>query len=92
MRRLGRANSFKHTSATLTITNSETTMSKTVDSVLASNVDNSEQWIATEDSRVVAARGGVSGTGDSTATNTGGAMVQRMVVISIVVTLDKMRG
>ena len=92
MRRLGRANGFKHTSATLTTRDNETTMSKTADSVLASNEDNSEQWSATEDSRVVAARGGESGTGDRTATNTGGAMVQRMVVISIAVTLDKMRG
>ena len=40
----------------------------------------------------MAARGGESGTRDRTATNTGGAMVQRMVVISIAVTLDKMRG
>ena len=67
-------------------------MSHTADMVLASNEDDSEQWSATEDSRVEAARCENSGTGGTTETNTVRTMVQRMVVISIVVTMDKMRG
>lgn len=67
-------------------------MSQTADRVLASNEENSEQWSATEDSRVEAARGGESVDEVTAETGTGGAMLQRMVVISIAVTLEKMRG